>query len=106
MPATVIHCRDAAGYPADQYVYCGRPSKWGNPFGHVHGVIIVRNRAEAIDRFREYFYSASGEHLRRAAPRELTDKVLGCWCVPKPCHVQIIADYVNQYAAAHQAPGL
>lgn len=99
MPARVIHCRDAMGVPAEQYVYCGRPSKWGNP--HVVGRCScgkVHSRREAILLFEQFWNSDAGAMLRVQALQELKDKVLGCWCAPTPCHVQIIADYVNQYA--------
>jgi hypothetical protein len=102
MPATVIHCRYAAGVPADQYVYCGRPSKWGNPHhvgrcpcGKVHA------HGEAILLFAQFWNSDDGAMLRVQALQELPDKVLGCWCHPRPCHVDLIADYVNQYAHPH-----
>lgn len=85
------------------YVYCGRPSKWGNPHragrcdcGKVH------SRAEAIHLFNELWNSDDGAMLRVAALQELADKACGCWCAPRPCHVQIIVDYVNQYARALQ----
>ena len=100
MPTIVIHCRYAAGYPADQYVYCGRPSKWGNPYSLVGdgGQEIIFNRADAIRAFRSWFYAPEQAQLRADALVELKDKVLGCWCHPKSCHVDIIADYVNLHA--------
>lgn len=95
---TVIHVRDAARVPIGQYIYCGRPTKWGNPH-HVGRCPCgkVHSRVEAIQLFREYWHSDAGAMLRVAAITELVDKVLGCWCVPAPCHVQVIAEYVNEY---------
>lgn len=91
---TVIHCREAAALPADQYVYCGRPSKWGNPYSiGTHGPRVV-----VLQLFRRWWYAPEQAELRLQAVRELTGKTLGCWCKPKPCHVDIIADYVNAYA--------
>jgi hypothetical protein len=100
MPARVIHCREAAGVPADQYVYCGRPSKWGNihPVGRrCPHCCVVHKRGEAIEAFRRDFESSAYAAVRRAAIEELAGKVLGCWCHPRPCHVDIIADYVNAH---------
>jgi hypothetical protein len=99
MPARVIHCREAARYSNDEYVYCGRPSKWGNPFGPVGAGIRVPSRAEAIRRYREWFLAPEQAQFRRDAVRELADKILGCWCAPKPCHVDIIAEFVNRAIA-------
>jgi hypothetical protein len=101
MPATVVHHRDRHLYL--NYVYCGRPSKWGNP--HQVGRCScgkVHSRAEAIHLFNVFWNSDDGAMLRVAALQELADKTCGCWCAPKPCHVQIIVDYVNQYARALQ----
>jgi len=96
---TVIHCKFAAGVPAVDYVYCGRPSKWGNPFSYHKGTPPawrVANRQEAIERFASWFYAMEQAQLRHEALVELKDKVLGCWCKPRPCHVDILAEFVNR----------
>lgn len=88
---TVIHCRDAAAVPAADYVYCGRPSKWGNPYViGPHGT-----RAQVLQQFRAWWYAPEQAALRLEAVRELAGKVCGCWCHPKPCHVDIIAEFVH-----------
>lgn len=84
---TVVHCQRA---PFD--VYCGRPSKWGNPFP-----IAGSSRADAIRQFAAWFYAPEQAPLRADAVAELTDKVLGCWCKPKDCHCDVIAVFVNSY---------
>jgi len=92
----VIHHR--LRQPIDEatgdYVYAGRPSKWGNPYH------IGRDgtRAEVIDKFRVYWYATAQAPLREAALVELTDKVIGCWCTPDACHLDIVAAYVNSHA--------
>lgn len=96
MPATVIHCRYAAGIPAAQYVYCGRPGPWGNHPGQ-----HATHRTEAIRLYAEWFYAPEQATFRAEARAALTDKILGCWCAPKPCHAAILALYVNAYAPAH-----
>lgn len=92
---TVIHCKYAAQYPPDRYVYCGRPSKWGNPF------VIGQDggRAAVIARFTRWFHAPGQAQLREDAVRELAGKVCGCHCAPKLCHLDIIADYVNSRAS-------
>lgn len=94
---TVIHChgnRVGTNYPIN-YVYCGRPSRWGNPFA------IGRdgNRAQVIWKFYEYWHDDEQRELRMAACRELIEKTLGCWCKPDACHCDVIAAYVNYYGA-------
>lgn len=95
---TVIHCRLAAGVPAADYVYCGRPSMWGNPYaiGGSYGTWRRITRAQAIELFERYWYSDLNKPMRAHALVALRDKVLGCWCHPKPCHVDVIAEFVNR----------
>lgn len=84
---------------AGTYVYIGRPSKWGNPFaiGSRHAGHQI-TRAYAITLFRQYWEAPEQEPLRAAALVELRDKVLGCYCSPRPCHGDVIADFVNAHA--------
>ena len=77
-------------------MYIGRPSPWGNPFSHMPGTLAkfkVAHRAEAIDRFREWF-TAQPDLVERAK-RELRGKVLGCWCKPASCHGDVIAEIID-----------
>lgn len=69
-------------------VYCGRPSKWGNPFK------IGRdgNRREVIEKFANYFITSGLiEDIE-----ELRGKVLGCHCRPNNCHLDIIVEELNK----------
>lgn len=87
----VVHRRD----PHD--VYVGRPSKWGNPFSHLHGVrgtVKVSSRVEAVRRYKEWITEGDGRHLL-ADLHELQGKVLGCWCAPMPCHARVLAELAN-----------
>lgn len=61
-------------------VYIGRPSVWGNKY------VIGRDgtREEVIARHRRDVL-ASPDFVARLR-RELTGKVLGCYCAPLPCH--------------------
>jgi hypothetical protein len=71
-------------------VYCGRGSKFGNPFIiGVHG-----NREEVIKKFRDYFYS--NIELQKKTLK-LKDLRLGCYCVPENCHCDVIAEFIENY---------
>ncbi len=82
---TVIHIRDTPpGYKDNpDYVYIGRPSKWGNPYP------VNMGRTACIDLFREYV--TSDPHLMEALP-ELRGKTLVCYCKPQACHGDVLAE--------------
>lgn len=87
----VVHCKKA---PFD--VYIGRPSPWGNPFSHKAGTLAefrVATREEAIERFRGWFLAQPD--LVERCKKELRGKVLGCWCKPKACHGDILAEIAD-----------
>jgi Domain of unknown function (DUF4326) len=91
---TVIHCqRDRALIDrlGARYCYIGRPSRWGNPYSHQDDTLAqfkVATRALAIQAYLGWL--ATQPALLQALP-ELHGKVLGCWCVPRPCHGEILA---------------
>ncbi|MEW9698016.1 DUF4326 domain-containing protein [Paenibacillus sp. SI8] len=77
-------------------VYIGRGSKWGNPFSHMEGtkaLFKVATREEAITSYREWI-------LRQ--PQLLRDlhglkgKVLCCYCKPRSCHGDILAEMADK----------
>lgn len=78
-------------------VYCGRAGKgqdgyFGNPFK----LTSESQRGDTLEKFREYFYNrleSDPEFKMRVG--KLKGKRLGCFCAPKPCHADIIAEYVN-----------
>lgn len=84
MHKLVVHCKRK---PCD--VYIGRPSIWGNPFS------IGRdgNRDEVIQKFREHIQN--NPTLLQRCRTELKGKVLGCWCAPKHCHGDVLAEIAN-----------
>lgn len=92
MPCYVVHVRKA------QFdVYCGRAiaefdeSIWHNPFR----VELGCGRKCVIEKFRQHLLSSPD--LMAKLP-ELKDKVLGCWCKPKACHCDVIAELVNEHS--------
>lgn len=79
----VVHCQKT------KYdVYCGRPSKWGNPFE----IGKDGNREQVIQKFKEYLLK---HPTLFSEVKELKGKVLGCWCAPKACHCDILAEIAN-----------
>jgi hypothetical protein len=80
----VVNCRH------DIYdVYCGRGTPYGNPF--ITGV--DGNRLEVIEMFKNYLFN--NPELIELVKTELKGKTLGCWCAPKSCHCDILADVAN-----------
>ena len=65
-----------------------RPSKWGNPFS----IGKDGSRGEVIEKYRKYILE-NKELINDL--HELDGKILGCWCKPKPCHGDVIAELVN-----------
>lgn len=75
-------------------VYIGRsgrgfPSLFGNPF-------YLGTREENIMKFREYFINKvnSNPHFKEEVLK-LKGKALGCFCAPKPCHGDVIKEYLD-----------
>lgn len=91
----VVHCKK------EKYdVYIGRPSKWGNPFTHIDdkktlATFIVSSREEAVQKYREWLLEGDGRDLLKHI-HELKGKTLGCWCHPKSCHGDILAEIANK----------
>ena len=69
--------------PDVNYVYIGRPSKWGNPF------VIGRdgNRDEVVRKYLDYILES--ENLLNDL-HELKGKNLGCYCAPELCHGDVL----------------
>jgi hypothetical protein len=88
-------------------VYIGRPGKgepgyFGNPIrvGDVCFVCGKRHTSGAftIPCYRDYFYSrlAKDPDFKRNVEK-LRGKVLGCFCKPKPCHGDVIVEYLERH---------
>jgi hypothetical protein len=89
---SVVHCkRDNCD------VYIGRPSIWGNPFK----IGVDGDRDEVIEKYRLWLLGkieAPIEILRPSLEeikKELKGKVLGCWCKPRSCHGDILAEFAD-----------
>lgn len=75
----------------DKYdIYIGRGSIWGNPF-------LMKNyskeeRDRVCNEYEEWFWTTDlPNHLH-----ELKGKILGCYCKPKRCHGDFLANEVNK----------
>lgn len=74
-----------------------RSSDWGNPYSHLPNTkaqFMVESREEAIEKYREYIQTRPDLIARL---HELKGKTLGCWCVPKRCHGDILVELVYQH---------
>lgn len=88
MTTTVVNIKSPVPFNArgePNYVYVGRPSKWGNPFV----LEFEGERDEVLEKYRAWL--AQRPDLIAAARRDLAGKVLGCFCHPKACHAHVLA---------------
>lgn len=74
---------------AGNYVLIGRPSIWGNPYT----IGKDGSRKEVVEKYRRYLMSRPD--LLAKIP-ELEGAVLGCWCLPSPCHGEVLLELLGQ----------
>ena len=92
MICSVVNLKNSEAYD----VYIGRGDKWGNPFSSKDTSLAkfkVDSREEAIKKHREWIKT---QPELMASLHELKGKVLGCFCKPKKCHGDTIAEMVNE----------
>ena len=96
MKTTVVNIR----HPEARYdVYIGRAGHgqggyFGNPFPLASDTPTLR--ALVMKQYEQYFHQRLGtdpEFKRRVL--ELKGRCLGCFCHPKKCHGDVIAEYLN-----------
>jgi hypothetical protein len=61
----------------------------GNPFE----IGIDGTREEVIEKYRNYLLN--NKELFNSCKKELKGKILGCWCSPKCCHGDVLAEIAN-----------
>lgn len=81
------------------HVYIGRnmvfyvpgavKSKWANPFN-----VKKYGREECLKLYKEYIMGE--KHLMKKIQKELSGKVLGCWCKPEACHGDILLKILEE----------
>jgi hypothetical protein len=101
------HDEDHTSEPNNFYI--GRPSVLGNPFTH-NGVrtslatLSFKTRDEAIEAYKKYFDKMYGsdEEFTKAFDeiyehyKNGEDIYLQCFCKPKPCHGDYIAEQLQR----------
>jgi len=74
-------------------VYIGRPSIFGNPFS----MRSERDRMAVIEKYREYFLARiESDPVFKQKVLALKGKRLGCFCAPKPCHGDVIIEWLKE----------
>lgn len=80
-------------------VYIGRGSIWGNPYSHKEGtkaLFKVGSVAEAIASYRRHLWrQINAGEITIQMLKTLDGKRLACYCVPNPCHGNIIKQAVQ-----------
>lgn len=94
MVTRVINRR--GGEPYDLMV--DRTSFWGNPF-HVG---VDGTRREVIAKYRAMVLSRP-DMLARLP--ELRGRTLACWCKPRPCHADVLAELADALPIDGPRPG-
>lgn len=99
MTTKIIHIKDA---PKDwktnsDYVYIGRAGKGlDGYFGNPYRLYNEEEREECLVRYQKWFFETIEKDQEfKERILNLKDKILVCFCSPKLCHGDIIADYVN-----------
>ena len=86
--------------PTGEDVYIGRGSPFGNPFTHLKSskeVIQVETREEAVEAYKTYFKAKleKDPEFKILVHSISKNANLVCFCKPKACHGDIIAEYLN-----------
>lgn len=81
-------------------VLIDRTTPWGNPFTHKPSALAevrVDSRDEAIEAFAEWVTESLDPKAVwiRDHVHTLRGKRLGCWCPPRRCHGEVLADMAD-----------
>lgn len=65
-------------------------------FANPYPITNKRTRQQSMEMYRKWFYNMieCDESFKHAVDT-LRGKRLGCWCHPKPCHGDIIVEYLG-----------
>ena len=72
-------------------VYIGR----GSMFGNKYRITTTCTRRKSIEKYEVWFYKRLRDPKFKRAVLKLRGKRLGCFCWPKPCHGNVIVEYLN-----------
>jgi len=72
-----------------------RTSKWGNPF-------VIGRDGTRIEVITKYLAHLERHPELLAALHELRGLRLGCWCKPRDCHGDILAELADSLATPHK----
>jgi len=90
-----IYNRHHKKLPPIDAVYVGRPSFFGNPFQ------IGRDgsRAEVIAKYRDHLGNLLETSWDARIELQILSQANGliCWCHPKPCHAEVIIEFMVKY---------
>lgn len=105
----VVNVRDYGGIEGAKHqgvVYAGRPSTLGNPCSapgiacpvcnqvHFGKGMVQLTDCRSIECYRKWlWHMIRSKHadMLAAMSRLNENSVLGCWCKPKPCHLDVLA---------------
>lgn len=93
--------------PYDVYIGRGRDQMhWGNPFTHMSvslASVQVASREEAIQCFKDWIEGKAHQDVQPERRKwmlehlsELKGKTLGCFCSPKGCHGDVLAELAEK----------
>jgi hypothetical protein len=79
-------------------IYIGRGSPFGNPFTHITdrhtlATYVCRSQEESIDKYRQWILDKP--ELIEKVKKELTGKILGCFCRPRYCHGDVLLEIID-----------
>jgi hypothetical protein len=97
VPVTFVRNRKEYSGPG---IYCGHGTPFGNPF--VIG--LDGTRPEVIAKFEEWWLAKPTAFLATAR-RRLRGQILICWCYPRQCHCDFLAEWANAYGSKEREEG-
>lgn len=98
----------------EDVVYIGRPSMWGNPFASVYAVPIWRNDvirvSDPVEMYKLWLQGRKYKGLNQKQRKQVLEnvhtlrgKTLRCFCKPKPCHGDVLAEMADRVGDDHES---
>lgn len=95
MSKFVVNVRSAE---RGSYTYVGRHNRRcgfeQSPFANPFRVPTDGHREQVIEKYRKWLLAQPD--LVARAKVELCGKLLGCWCWPRSCHADVLAEISNE----------